>query len=118
MICGEAATNLTPPNPPMRPPAHVCSAYADPGVLNRAEWVKFVAVFFNKEVEANKLFSTIVTDYQKTNASARAAAGATPTKAAWISKYGDGLTLSYAVYKQEYMRVRLVCRVVGLVGFS
>jgi hypothetical protein len=50
-----------------------CSAYADPGALNRAEWVKFVAVFFNKEVEANKLFSTISTDYQKLNASARAA---------------------------------------------
>jgi hypothetical protein len=50
-----------------------CSAYADPGALNRAEWVKFVAVFFNKEVEANKLFSTISTDYQKLNTSARAA---------------------------------------------
>lgn len=84
-----------------------CSAYADPGVLNRAEWVKFVAVFFNKEVEANKMFNDVVTAYQKLNTSARAAAAtaATPTRVAWTSKFGDTLTLSYAVFKQEYMTV-------------
>lgn len=37
-----------------------CSATADPGVLNRAEWIKFVALFFNKEIEANKIFTEIV----------------------------------------------------------
>lgn len=84
-----------------------CSAYADPGALNRAEWVKFVAVFFNKEVEANKLFSTITTDYQKLNTSARAAAAAatTPVRAAWISKFGDSISMSYAVYKQQLVTV-------------
>jgi iron complex transport system substrate-binding protein len=85
----------------------LCSAYADPGALNRAEWVKFVAIFFNKEVEANKLFSTITTTYKQLNTSARAAAAAAggPAKVAWINKFGDSLTLSYAVYKQELVTV-------------
>jgi hypothetical protein len=30
---------------------------ADPGVLNRAEWIKFVATFFNKEDVANEMFA-------------------------------------------------------------
>lgn len=66
-----------------------------------------MAVFFNKEVEANKLFSTISTDYQKLNASARAAAAAAakPVRAAWISKFGDSITMSYAVYKQQLVTV-------------
>lgn len=84
------------------------SAYADPGALNRAEWVKFVAVFFNKEVEANNLFNTITTSYKQLNTSARAAAAAAaggPARVAWINKFGDSLTLSYAVYKQELVTV-------------
>jgi hypothetical protein len=88
-----------------------CSAYADPGALNRAEWIKFVAVFFNKEVEANRIFNKVNTDYQALNTSARAAAAAaTPPAAnrvAWISKFSDSLTMSYAVYKQELVTVSI-----------
>lgn len=91
-------------------------------MLNRAEWVKFVAVFFNKEVEANKLFNDIVTNYQQLNASARAAAAgaANPTRVAWTNKFGDTLTLSYAVYKKEYMTVRalLVGKGVGAMALN
>lgn len=87
------------------PKSIAVTAYADPGALNRAEWIKFVAVFFNKEVEANRIFNKVNTDYQALNTSARAAAAAaTPPAAnrvAWISKFSDSLTMSYAVYKQE-----------------
>ncbi|XRB02872.1 putative extracellular protein TR9_065 [Pycnococcus provasolii] len=34
-------------------------ATSDPGILNRAEWVKFVAVFFNAEPLANTVFDGI-----------------------------------------------------------
>lgn len=87
------------------PKSIAVTAYADPGVLNRAEWVKFVAVFFNKEVEANRLFSTISTDYNRLKAAATeaaaAATGPAANRVAWISKFGDTLTMSYAVYKQQ-----------------
>jgi hypothetical protein len=64
-------------------------------------------VFFNQEVEANALFNNITTGYQRLNTSARAAAAAAakPVKAAWISKFGDSITLSYAVYKQQLVNV-------------
>jgi hypothetical protein len=32
---------------------------ADPGPLNRAEWVKFIAAFFNKEIDANSVYDAI-----------------------------------------------------------
>lgn len=66
-----------------------------------------MAVFFNKEVEANTLFNKITTDYQKLNTTARAAAAAAAAsvRAAWISKFGDSITLSYAVYKQQLVNV-------------
>uniref|UniRef100_A0A383V7H6 Uncharacterized protein n=1 Tax=Tetradesmus obliquus TaxID=3088 RepID=A0A383V7H6_TETOB len=85
------------------PKSIAVTSFADPGVLKRAEWVKFVAVFFNKEVEAETLFSSITTDYQKLNASARAAAGADAKTVAWLTQFGDTLTLNYAQYKTEYM---------------
>lgn len=46
------------PYPTMTQPCLACSAVADPGVLNRAEWIKFVATFYNKEDIANDLFAT------------------------------------------------------------
>jgi hypothetical protein len=57
--------------------------------------------------EANTLFNNITTDYQKLNTTARAAAAAAvvPVRAAWISKFGDSITLSYAVYKQQLVNV-------------
>lgn len=35
------------------------SVTADPGPLNRAEWVKFIAAFFNKEIDANSVYNGI-----------------------------------------------------------
>jgi ABC-type Fe3+-hydroxamate transport system substrate-binding protein len=74
-------------------------------VLNRAEWVKFVAVFFNKEVEAERLFSSIRSDYQKLNSSARAAAGADAKTVTWLTQFGDTITVNFAEYKKQYMEV-------------
>jgi hypothetical protein len=37
----------------------------DPGTLNRAEWVNFVAAFFNEEVQGAAIFSKIKSDYDK-----------------------------------------------------
>lgn len=35
----------------------------DPGTLNRAEWINFVAAFFNEEVQAATIFDKIRSDY-------------------------------------------------------
>jgi hypothetical protein len=35
----------------------------DPGILNRAEWINFVAAFFNEEEKGAQIFSTIKSDY-------------------------------------------------------
>lgn len=36
-----------------------CSATADPGVLNRAEYIKYLAPFFNREAAANELYDQV-----------------------------------------------------------
>merc|ERR1712050_795322 len=35
----------------------------DPGILNRAEWINFVAAFFNEELQSTEIFATIRSDY-------------------------------------------------------
>merc|ERR1719188_2886621 len=35
----------------------------DPGILNRAEWIHFVAAFFNLEAKAQGIFSKMKADY-------------------------------------------------------
>ena len=41
------------------------SHFPPPGPLNRAEWIKFVSLFFNKEAEANALFDNITAEYER-----------------------------------------------------
>ena len=48
-------------------------ATSDPGMLARAEWIKFVAAFFNLEAHANRVFEKIKAEYDATKASAAAA---------------------------------------------
>ncbi len=56
-----------------------CSATADPGPLNRAEYIKYIAAFFNKEAQANVLFNQTVARYEAIKAAAaKAAAGEPP----------------------------------------
>ena len=42
------------------------SDYLEQNPLGRAEWGKFIAAFFDKEVEADRLFDEMVTRYQQT----------------------------------------------------
>ena len=45
------------------PKSIAMSATADPGSLQRAEWIKFVAAFFNKEAEAQRIFEAVRQQY-------------------------------------------------------
>lgn len=61
-------------------------ASSDPGMLHRAEWLKFVSAFFNKEPEANRVFEGITERYTATQSAATAArlAGSPALRMAWI----------------------------------
>jgi hypothetical protein len=84
------------------------TASADPGALNRAEWIKFVSVFFNKEIEANAIFDKITERYN----AIKTAATSTPVSGrpviAWVtyspaSIYGPAnWGFSNATYKEQY----------------
>lgn len=45
-------------------PAVINGAYAEPSLLGRTEWMKFVAVFYNKEDLAQARFDSIVAQYE------------------------------------------------------
>ena len=57
--------------PPTLPPASPCLSPSPTlsGVLNRAEWVKFVGLFFNREKEASQIFEGLKAEYLATKAS-------------------------------------------------
>lgn len=56
-------------------------ATVDPGLLNRAEWIKFLALFFNAESEANALYRSDEAGVQSvTSASAALSTAATGPK--------------------------------------
>ena len=43
----------------------------DPGILHRAEWIRFAALFFNEEAAAGTIFSQIEDDYNALMAEAK-----------------------------------------------
>ena len=45
-------------------PVVLNAAYAEPSLLGRVEWIKFVGVFFNKEEQAAAQFDSIVARYE------------------------------------------------------
>ncbi len=59
-----------PPQPSHRatpdPPLPAACPPAPAGVLNRAEWVKFVALFFNQERAASDIFTALKAEYEAT----------------------------------------------------
>jgi iron complex transport system substrate-binding protein len=55
--------------------------------LGRTEWMKFIAFFFNKEGEADRLFNEVVDSY---NATAALAAGVTARPTVFLSSIYDG----------------------------
>lgn len=46
-------------------PTAVIAEYLEASPLAQAEWLKFIAVFFNQEKESERIFHTIVEDYEK-----------------------------------------------------
>ena len=91
----------------------VFDATSDPGALARAEWIKFMSVFFNEEEKANLYFAREKAAFEATSAStaslsAALFAGTTAGKTcAWVRKYDDWFTgatsyeVMYDTYKQE-----------------
>ncbi len=64
--------------------------WAEPTPLGRAEWIKFIALFYNKEREANALFAAIAAEYNRLKALA-AKAPDRPTvfvNAPWQGSWG------------------------------
>jgi len=64
--------------------------WAEPTPLGRAEWIKFIALFYNKEREANALFATLAAEYNRLKALA-AKASDRPTvfvNAPWQGSWG------------------------------
>ena len=88
-------------------------ATADPGPLNRAEWVKYAAAFFNKEVAANKIYDTVKASYgaiKAATAAARKRAGAPAAPVvAWVSTNASGVTFRLEPYKTQLIQVRVCC---------
>ncbi|MCA9910595.1 MAG: ABC transporter substrate-binding protein, partial [Anaerolineae bacterium] len=53
-------------------PVAVDGDYVEPTLLGNAEWIKFLAAFYNQEAEANAVYDAVVADYE---AAAQLAAG-------------------------------------------
>jgi predicted RNA-binding protein with PIN domain len=87
----------------------VFDATSDPGALARAEWIKFMSVFFNEEDKANLYFDRELAAFKATEAAtAKVAAATTPKTCAWVSLgYGDIYTLSFTKYKVGRCRCRM-----------
>lgn len=45
-------------------PTAVNNDWLEPTLLARAEWIKFIALFYNQEARANEVFDAIVDDYE------------------------------------------------------
>ena len=69
---------------PPRPTRHAS------GLLNRAEWLKFAAAFFNKEPEANRVFEDIKSRFEAIveKVTAKRLAGAASPRVAFVSSPG------------------------------
>ena len=82
----------------------VFDATADPGALARAEWIKFISLFFNAEERANLYFDREKTAFEYTSARAAGVAGSTTKKCAWVKKTSNGYRLDFTTYKTDYCR--------------
>jgi hypothetical protein len=87
----------------------VFSGASDPGILNRAEWLKFLGLFFNRERAASDTFNTIKAEYDRVKASAAAKTSQEGTLdkplVAWVQAFSynpdESFILSFAPYKAE-----------------
>jgi hypothetical protein len=77
------------------------SASQDPAPIHSAEHIKFIAAFFNKEEDAERLFSSEVKAMQAKQTQMAARADSDMQTVAWIEKSWDGkYSLSTAPYKK------------------
>ncbi|XP_057829574.2 uncharacterized protein LOC131040636 [Cryptomeria japonica] len=74
----------------------------DPGPLKRAEWIKYIATFFNCEKRATYVYNKIKDNY---NCLKKQASNATKKKpnVAWLSYYQGIWSFSGATYKLQYI---------------
>jgi hypothetical protein len=83
----------------------------DPGSLQRAEWIRFVAAFFNEEDKADQIFSEIQTDYNALRGMATTLStdsgtewGGRRPNVAWITKDWSGnMQFNNAHYKIDFV---------------
>ncbi len=54
-------------------PVVIDGDWAEPTPLGRAEWIKFIALFYDKEREANTLFASVAAEYNRLKALAQGA---------------------------------------------
>lgn len=89
-------------------PVLAFDAENDPGLLNRAEWIKYLGLFFNKERQAETLYNAIVDRYEEekklSEQADAASAGGSPV-IAWVSHFTydneEHFDVSFAGYKQD-----------------
>ena len=80
-----------------------------PGAINRAEWVKYLGLFFNLDRVASEYFDSVEAQFEEM-AEAVAAAAANASEAAplvaWVSHYvyltTESYQVSFAQYKADY----------------
>ncbi|KAI3437818.1 hypothetical protein D9Q98_000265 [Chlorella vulgaris] len=87
------------------PKSFALSAALDPGALNRAEWIKFVGLFFNLEKEATDVFDAIKAEYDATKAAAATKEADKPV-VAWAQYFsfpglGESYQLSFDPYQTQ-----------------
>lgn len=81
------------------------SAVTATSPLERAEWHKYTAAFYNKEWQANAHFIRIRNAYNALKRDADKAAGANPRTVCWVLKDWDkDFAFSYAPYKVAYVQ--------------
>ncbi|KAL0043795.1 hypothetical protein WJX82_001269 [Trebouxia sp. C0006] len=91
-------------------PLFAFSASTDPGSLNRAEWLKFMGLFFNMDDFANTVFDEINSTYYANSAmyTSAAAMRSNTTTVAWVDRidnitdYANAFEVSFAQYKVQY----------------
>jgi hypothetical protein len=87
------------------------------GVLGRAEWIKYMSLFFNEEDKANLYFANEQKVYKATEQALVAVKGTTTKSCAWVtisaaSQWGPAsYSISFATYKVE------LCKSAGLVAY-
>ena len=83
------------------------------GPLGRAEWIKYIALFFNEEDRANAYHKREVEAWTKySDLAAAEAAGVSARTCAWVNSGWSGRSASFTTYKTDY------CTAAGLTAVT